>query len=152
MSVLPRFFYLAMKYAFGKTTKTTMKEKFYRFLTYTDNIDEDIHAFWEGHEANVIERSGDLIISASPEFLLEPYCKKHGFALLASKVDKHTGKYDGENCYGKEKVARFYEEYPSGKVSEFYSDSRSDTPMAEIADKAFLVKIKGDEMFCENWG
>ena len=63
---------------------------------------------------------------------------------MASKVDKKTGKYEGINCHGKEKVRRFYEMFPNGKIDDFYSDSYSDSPLAEISKKAFLVK--GDEL------
>ncbi|MBQ7745742.1 MAG: polysaccharide biosynthesis protein GtrA, partial [Ruminococcus sp.] len=52
---------------------------------------------------------------------------------------KYTGIYDGVNCHGKEKVRRFYEVFPDRKIEEFYSDSYSDSPLAEIADKAFMV-------------
>ena len=62
---------------------------------------------------------------------------------MASKVDIHTGKYDGLNCHGEEKVIRFHEVYPDQKVENFYSDSRSDTPMAKLAEHAWLVN--GDE-------
>ena len=91
------------------------------------------------------KKSDDVIISASPEFLLEPIIKKLDIStLIASRVDKHTGLYDGINCHGKEKVRRFYEVFPDGKIDEFYSDSYSDTPLAEIADKAYIVK--GEEL------
>ena len=87
------------------------------------------------------KKTDDVIISASPEFLLSPVCKKLGLKyLIASRVDKNTGKYNGINCHGKEKVRRFYEEFGETDVEEFYSDSYSDTPMAEIANKAFMVK------------
>ena len=59
---------------------------------------------------------------------------------IDSEVDKHSGKIDGENCHGKEKVRRFYERYPDGHSDEFYSDSMSDLPMAEISDRAFMLK------------
>ena len=46
----------------------------------------------------------DVIISASPEILLTEICRRLGIKyLIASKVEKITGKYYGENCYGKEK-------------------------------------------------
>ena len=87
------------------------------------------------------QKDDDVIISASPEFLLEPICQSLGIRfLMASRVDKNTGVYDGENCHGKEKVRRFCEIFPNGKIGEFYSDSYSDTPLAEIAEKAFIVK------------
>jgi len=83
----------------------------------------------------------DVIISASPEFFLKPACNMLGIRhLIASPVDAKTGKHRGENCHGKEKVRRFRALFPDASVEEFYSDSYSDTPMAELAEKAYLVK------------
>ena len=59
--------------------------------------------------------------------------------LIASRVDKHTGKYTGLNCYHEEKVIRYKEIYNDTIVDEFYSDSLSDTPMAKLAKKAYFV-------------
>ena len=59
---------------------------------------------------------------------------------MASPVDPKTGKYLGENCHGEEKVRRFYAAFPNARPEEFYSDSLSDTPMADISERAFLVK------------
>ena len=82
----------------------------------------------------------DVIISASPTFLLEPICKRlHINYLIASEVDKYTGKYDGTNCYGVEKVKRFNKIFPNSSIDNFYSDSLSDTPLAKLSKHAFLV-------------
>jgi len=56
-----------------------------------------------------------------------------------SRMDKKTGEIEGKNCHDSEKVRRFYEQYPDSKTENFYSDSLSDTPMAEIAERAWLV-------------
>lgn len=140
-------------YVFKKGDKTDFKEKMYLFLNYVD-INKDLPEFWESHKCNIknwyykTQKEDDVIISASPEFLLKPICKELGIKyLMASKVDEKTGKYDGINCHGKEKVRRFYEMFPNGKIDDFYSDSYSDSPLAEISKKAFLVK--GDEL--KNW-
>ncbi|MBP1552035.1 MAG: haloacid dehalogenase-like hydrolase, partial [Oscillospiraceae bacterium] len=78
---------------------------------------------------------------ASPYFLLEPIIKELGIKhLMASNVDRYTGVYDGINCHGKEKVRRFYEVFPDGEIDDFYSDSLSDSPLAEISKRAYLVK------------
>ena len=137
-------------YVLKKGNKTDFKEKMYRFLPYV-NIEKDLPEFWASHKNNIkdwyykTQREDDVIISASPEFLLEPICKELGIKyLMASKVDMKTGKYEGINCHGKEKVRRFYEMFPNGKIEDFYSDSYSDSPLAEISKKAFLVK--GDEL------
>ena len=55
-------------------------------------------------------------------------------------MDRHTGETEGENCHGEEKVRRLREAYPEVEIREFYSDSLSDTPLAKLADKAYLVK------------
>lgn len=133
-------------YVFKKGSKTEFKQVMYRFLRYCD-IDRDIDDFWKKNKSKIKKfyitqkKADDVIISASPEFLLEPIIKELKIgALMASKVNKHTGEYDGINCHGKEKVRRFYEMYPNGKIENFYSDSYSDTPLAEIAQNAYIVK------------
>ena len=137
-------------YLFKKGSKTDFKQVMYRFLRYCD-IDRDVEDFWENKRAKIKQyylnqqKDDDVIISASPEFLLEPICEILGIHyLMASRVDKNSGIYDGINCHGKEKVRRFYEMFPNGKIGEFYSDSYSDTPLAEIAEKAYIVK--GEEL------
>ena len=132
-------------YVFRRDTKTEFKETMYRFLTKC-NAEKDVAEFWEKNCGKIKDfyikqkKSDDVIISASPEFLLAPICRKLGIKhLIASKVDSKSGKYSGINCHGKEKVRRFYEEFKNGEIDEFYSDSLSDTPMAEISKKAFLV-------------
>lgn len=132
-------------YVFRLGSKTMMKENMYRFLKYID-AKRDIADFWDLHEKNIKEfylrqqRDDDIIISASPYFLLEPICErlkiKH---LIASDVDVKSGKYSGINCHGEEKVRLFNERY-GGDIDEFYSDSESDLPLAEISKKAFMVK------------
>ena len=84
-------------------------------------------------------------MSASPRFLLEPVCAELGVRfLIASEVDPKTGVYSGVNCYGTEKVRRFYELFPDKTVDAFYSDSQSDRPLRDIALRAFLVR--GDRL------
>ena len=102
--------------------------------------------FWEENRHRLAKwylrqkRSNDVIISASPEFLLRPICDELGVRLIGTRMDKHSGKISGENCHDKEKVRRFYEEFPGACTEEFYSDSLSDTPMAEIAQRAYIVR------------
>ena len=134
-------------YLLKKGTKTEFKQTMYRFLTCIEDIDAELREFWEFNAERIKpfylrqQRSDDVIISASPFFLLFPICKKLGINhLIASEVDPHTGVYTGENCHGEEKVRRFRECFKNAEIESFYSDSYSDTPMAEIADKAFMVK------------
>lgn len=136
-------------YAFRVGTKTEFKEKMYRFLNAIDG-EKDVIEFWKEKISGIkpfyrkTHRDDDVIISASPEFLLKPLEDKLHFTVIASKVDIHTGKYDGLNCYHAEKVKRFHEQYPDGHIETFYSDSYSDEPLALLADKAYIVD--GDTM------
>ena len=136
-----------LKYKLGFWTKTQFKEKMYGFLKYIPDIDNAVSEFWDLHECNILDyykkqaSTDDIIISASPEFLLEPICKRLGVQrLIASRVDKHTGVYTGINCWGDEKVVRLYDKYQIKSCDNFYSDSFSDTPLADIAKNAYIVR------------
>ena len=143
---LPRQIWGLVLYAFGFIQKTAFKERFFCFLQGLEDRDALIAAFWATHKEKIygwyLERQNenDLIISASPEFLLKPLLKRLGLAMIASRVAPQTGVYDGQNCHGEEKVRRMREQYPELQIEEFYSDSRSDTPLARLARKAYMVK------------
>lgn len=134
-------------YILKQGTKTEFKEKMYDFLTCCD-VEKDVEEFWKNKITNIKQwykkqqKEDDLIISASPEFLLETPCRILGIKhLIASQVDSKTGKYTGQNCHGEEKVNRFYQQYSKDTVIEqFYSDSYSDTPLAKLAKKSYIVK------------
>ena len=142
----------AIPFALGIMEKTAFKQRFYKFFRSVKDIDKTVEEFWNIHKYNIKEfyyetqREDDVIISASPYFLLEPIIKELGIKhLMASNVDRFTGKYNGINCHGKEKVRRFYEVFPDGVIEDFYSDSLSDSPLAEISEKAYMVK--GHDLF-----
>jgi len=127
--------------------KTRFKESFYRFMAALPEIEAMVEVFWDMHEKDILpwylaqHRADDVIISASPEFLLRPICRRLGIGcLMASRVDPATGRYTGVNCHGKEKVRRFREKFPKGRIDRFYSDSLSDSPLARLAREAYLVK------------
>lgn len=132
-------------------TKTEMKQIFYTYLQSIKNIDEMIEDFWRIHEKNIYpwyleqKKTTDIIISASPEFLLKDVLARFDVNnLIASRVDKHTGKYTGLNCWGQEKVNRLHEEMGDVHIDRFYSDSESDKPLALLADRAYMVDKKGN--------
>lgn len=144
---IPVVFLYAILFSFRLCSMTAFKEKFFRFLRHLDTLDDLVTAFWNANQHEIAEyyrkgqRADDIVISASPEFLLEPICKTLNIeTLIASKVDPESGLYDGENCWGKEKLERLRQELPDVSVGEFYSDSISDAPLAGIAEKAYLVQ------------
>lgn len=134
-------------YLLGRRDKTAFKQRFYVFLQKIADVSGETERFWEKNIKKIKpwylgrQKDGDVVISASPEFLLTPVCARLGIKhLMASRVDAKTGEYDGVNCHGGEKVRRFREFFGDVVIDEFYSDSRSDAPLAEMARKSFLVK------------
>ena len=138
----------------GKISKTEFKQCFYTFLLYVDDIEWEISSFWKKYDAKIAtwylaqKQSDDLIISASPEFLLQPIAEQLCIkGVIASKVDMYTGECYGYNCYGKEKVVRLKEiqsvsDELNVEIENFYSDSNSDLPLARLAKRSYLVKGK----------
>jgi len=89
----------------------------------------------QGHEV--------CIVTASLPYWIEPWCRRHGITLLATKaqeVNGHlTGKLDGLNCYGDEKVERILQAFSIKPTDEIfaYGDTESDYPMMDMANTAF---------------
>ena len=128
--------------------KTRMKDCFYRYLRGIKDIDKEVEEFWDSHIHLMHrwyfekQREDDLVISASASFMVEPACQRLGIKyVLASEVDQYEGRVKGRNCHGKEKVVRFHQAgYKDSDVEQFYSDSYSDQPMADLAKESFIVK------------
>ena len=123
-----------------------LKEQLFSFLNYIPDPDAEIEEFWQKYWGNIQpwyfekQQPGDLIISASPDFLVRPAAERLGAELIATPMDRHTGKIMGVNCHDEEKVRRFYQEYPGAQIDDFYSDSLHDSPLAALAKRAFIVK------------
>lgn len=128
--------------------KQDFKERIFSvFMQSLSDPEAEITEFWNETERRVKafykeqHRPDDVVISASPEFLIKPICERLGIRyVIASPVDPKTGVFHGKNCHGAEKTVRFRQVFPEAKVEAFYSDSYSDTPMALLAEKAVLVK------------
>ena len=143
-----------MWYGLGFVLKIVKKKKFknhfFSIVSKIDNLESVVSGFWDANEKKIkkwyLEKKdpSDVVISASPVFLLGDICKRLNVNLISTIADDKTGLIQGENCHGKEKVRRFRERYPDGKIDEFYSDLYCDTPLAEMAEKAFIVK--GEEL------
>lgn len=150
IKVVPKIISYALKYKLNKCSKTEMKEVIFSFVKYIPDIDTHIDSFWNTHKKNIkkfymeTKHDKDVIISASPEFLLKSITEELGVKLLiGSKVDKKTGKFTGLNCHGEEKVVRLNKELKKYKVMSAYSDSFSDIPILKLAKKQYLVKGNG---------
>lgn len=133
-------------YLFHIIDKNKFKERLFSYLKRVDDIDTYIKDFWKEKKKNIKKwyfnqhEKSDIIVSASPEFLLKPLEKELDVKIIGSVVDKKTGKFLKKNCHDYEKVKRFNKESKNKKLKAFYSDSMSDKPMMEIAKEAYLVK------------
>ena len=141
----------ALLFAIGRRPKQAFKERMLHFVTFIGDRDRAISDFWRDNAPRVKpwyltqRRPDDVVISASPEFLIAPICRSLGVGCaMGSPVDVMTGRFHGLNCHGEEKVRRFRERFPEGAIDAFYSDSRSDAPLAALAARAYLVR--GDRL------
>lgn len=133
-------------YKIGVIPKVRFKEIFFSFLKIIKNHDDLVKKFWDEEDRNINlwyknqKSDNDIIISASPYFLVKEMCGRLGIKnIIATEVDINTGSFNSENCYGEEKVRRLYEKFPDITIDEFYSDSNSDIFLAKKAKKAYKI-------------
>jgi HAD superfamily hydrolase (TIGR01490 family) len=80
-----------------------------------------------------------VVVSASIECWLKPWCDKNGLELIATKLKLQDGIVTGnlltKNCYGIEKVNRIQEQYNLDDYDHIYAygDSSGDKEMLAIA-------------------
>ncbi|MDE6583707.1 MAG: UbiA family prenyltransferase [Clostridia bacterium] len=144
------FFFLILNKIKFMPTKT-FKEKYFSFLKRFDNIDEVVTEFWKKETKRINKwylsqcKEDDVICSASPEFLVKACFTEinPNAKIIATIMDKNTGKIEGENCKGKVKVARLLEgvevENEKPLFESAYSDSISDLPMLDLAENRYIV-------------
>ncbi|WP_196141074.1 HAD-IB family hydrolase [Aliikangiella sp. G2MR2-5] len=89
-----------------------------------------------------------VIVSASIDVWLKPWCDRNGFELLSTRMesvdDLLTGKFANRNCYGEEKVNKIKSNY---QLEEFdfiyaYGDTAGDKPMMALANESFYREFE----------
>lgn len=146
LPVIPGSLVLALRYRRGRIGAKPLKQQLFSFLPRLRDTEAAVADFWATHRQFLEpwylaqKREDDVIVSASPEFLLQPVADSLGVRLIATPMDRRSGVILGENCHDEEKVRRFFERFPDAQIESFYSDSLSDTPLAEMARSAYLVK------------
>lgn len=94
-----------------------------------------------------------VVISASIEDYVAPWAYEAGFDdVIATRMQRDndarlTGCYDGQNCYGPEKVRRLRELVGDLEQMEIYAygDSRGDRELLALADHAYYKKMPEEE-------
>lgn len=88
------------------------------------------------------------VVTASAENWVKPWCDQNQFICLATKLEikanKITGKIQGKNCHGPEKVFRINEKFSVGEFDEIiaYGDSAGDKEMLNLAHQQFYKPFR----------
>ncbi|XOB61311.1 HAD family hydrolase [Campylobacterota bacterium DY0563] len=98
---------------------------------------------WHKNQGNDV-----VIVSASIEEWLKPWCNKYNIDLIGTKLeyknDRLTGKLSTKNCYGVEKVERLTKFYNKKEYNFIYAygDSEGDKELLAFANKSFYKPFK----------
>jgi len=143
---LPQQVLALLRYKIGLIDVTKFKEMFLRPLSSLENADSETLLFWEKNESKIkpwfkdLKKPDDIIITASPEFLIGPVANKYGVALIGTIFDLKTGTIIGNNCRGEEKVSRLRNQLPDISIGALYTDDlKHDGPLASISNQTYLV-------------
>lgn len=141
--------YGLLKYAVGKIDLAEMKNYVFSFVELIP-VDKAVKKFWDKYEKYVYpwawkekRERFSVIVSASPDFLMDEIGKRLGFDAVISTRHDARGRVVGLNCHDKEKVRRFRESFPDARVINVYSDSmKHDVPIFSMGKKCFHA-VKG---------
>ena len=84
-----------------------------------------------------------VVISASAENWIRKWSRALSLTLISTRLEVKngliTGKIEGRNCHGEQKVARIREKWDLEEFEEIYvyGDSPGDKPMLALATKSF---------------
>lgn len=127
-------------------TRHRLKQCFAIYLPFVPNKPKQIEKFWQKNAKRIKQwylrqkQPTDVVISASPEFLLKPICTRLGIqTLIATQMNLNDGRIQGKNCYGEQKVHALKEMLGNIQFEAFYSDSPSDFPLMQLSKQAFFV-------------
>ena len=119
------------------------------FIALVPNVEKYVVKFWDKNMKHIKswylaqKRDDDIIISASPAFIVEEACKRLGVTCIATNLDTHA-RLHGQHVYGQVKVSSYVSIYGGTILASYYSDSMSDIPMFEFAERGYFVN--GDEV------
>ena len=118
---------------------TSFKKTCFMFVPLIP-LKKAVNGFWNKYEKEVHKwffnrKRTCVVISASPDFILEEIAKRLSFDyLICTRHSKKSGIIIGENCRDGEKVRRLYEKFSDIQVIDVYSDSiKHDKPIFSLA-------------------
>ena len=143
----PKAIKIVIQHKTGKISESRKQREFFGYLTMIDDFEVQIERYWDKNEKKIApwylaqKRPDDLIISASPNCIIEPIANRLGVSFMATDFDREYGVFLNKFKYAKEK-ARYIIDQGFPVIENFYSDSLADTPLAMCAEKAHLVTNK----------
>lgn len=154
-AILPPVLRYAVKYKLGRATLEQMEygvgkmtEGYLTELSRSKrvaSVEQLVDDFWDRYYARIKPwyqpESDDVLLTASFGLTVGEACRRLGVRnLVASEVDVETMKVTYLN-FNTNKTKRFRELYgPDAVIDEFYTDSKFDQPMIDMARHAFMVK------------
>ncbi len=133
--------------------KIIKKEGFLRmlefFVIFVPCRQKFVKRFWDKNFKCIkqwyldVKQPTDLVISASPAYLIEEICGRLNVRCITS-ASSQNGTVVGKHCYGARKVELYRQQFGQTPLETFYSDSMSDEPMFKMAKLGYFVK--GDEI------
>ncbi len=160
-----RLFPALLGYAFGAVSDQIAKEKIIDYFFKGKNVDwlnDKAIQYAKNRLPKLIRQSafkqlmwhrhqGDriIIVTASIENWVKPWCDSYGFELIATKleIDQNnciTGRFATKNCKGIEKVTRIMQVVNKKDFDRIfaYGDSDGDKEMLELADEKYVRWFK----------
>ena len=150
-----RFFEVLSK-SLKLMSRTTARQIQYKFLKRIDDIDSFVEKYWDTVEKYMkpwyleVKKEDDIIASGTPEFLIRPMVSRLGLTgLVATDMNKKTGKITGFFAVGPYKLEYFEKEFDSNNIDKFYSDAYSDHFLADKAKHAYFIYGKNHDQMTD---
>lgn len=118
------------------------------YFALVPHIMRFVERFWDKNLRHIQgwylaqRRDDDVIISASPQFIVEEACRRLGVRCIATDLDARRVRLRGEQCYGSVKADVYRSHFGDAPLNAYYSDSMSDLPMFLLAREGYMVKGK----------
>lgn len=98
-----------------------------------------------------------VVVSASLDLYLEPWCRRAGVDVICTQLEvragRFTGRYLGGDCCGATKATRIQERCALGDYGTVYAygDSEEDREMLDLADRRFFRWQEVEEVPPVSW-
>lgn len=151
LKFMPMVFSALIKYKRGKISLDDFTYKYGGEITkYLKENDMDyeklVSDFWDKKMHKIkpfyktMQRSDDVIITASPSIVMNEICSRLGIEnLISTEIDMKTGEIK-QACFREAKISCFRKVYPDGVIDDFYTDSLNDKFLFPLAKRVFMVK------------